>query len=354
MTSRPVASPNLEGAQENGGFAQGALSVAWLRSITDAVAQGIAFFFGLFSLANSVAWLRNGMHHEDIWWIDLSWLPLWLGVAFGIAAALLLLTWGVVPGASRWRRIAVTSACVLLAAAASINAVAYYRVWSAGRITPAMPLPASVLYAVAFLWIASKAWRWPQTQRSSHPAAVAIVFAACMFAFPLVQMVFFGTTDYRRPADVAVVLGARVLSNGVLSTALEDRVRTGADLYNAGLVSGLVMSGGIGESGVDETVAMQRRAVELGVPKDAIVLDNLGVNTDATVAQTTVIFGDRRVRRVLAVSQSWHLPRVKLAYLKSGWNVHTVPATPSIPITQTPYLMLREIPAFWKYWMLSL
>jgi uncharacterized SAM-binding protein YcdF (DUF218 family) len=57
--------------------------------------------------------------------------------------------------------------------------------------------------------------------------------------------------------------------------------------------------------------------------------------------------------RVLAVSQFWHLPRVKLAYLRAGWNVSTVPARASMPILQTPYLMVREIPAFWQYWAQS-
>ncbi|MBI5232555.1 MAG: YdcF family protein [Coriobacteriales bacterium] len=177
---------------------------------------------------------------------------------------------------------------------------------------------------------------------------------ALVVAFPVMQMLFFGTTDYRRPADAAVILGARVMANGALSTAAEDRVRTGVDLYDAGLVRYLVMSGGVGESGVDETVAMRRRAMQLGVPASAIILDHTGVNTDATVANTTGLFRARDIERVLAVSQSWHLPRVKLAYLAAGWNVSTVPATTSRPITQTPYLMLREIPAFWKYWARSL
>jgi len=46
-------------------------------------------------------------------------------------------------------------------------------------------------------------------------------------AFPLALMLFFGNTDYRRPADAVVVFGARVYASGKLSDALEDRIRTG-------------------------------------------------------------------------------------------------------------------------------
>ncbi len=325
--------------------------VVALRGVfTDASARGLALFFGLFSLANSLGWFRNGTRHEDIWWIDLSLLPRWLAGGFGLTAAVLLVAWGFAPQVSRARRMATAGACLLLSVAAIANATAFYGAWNAGRIAPAVPFPASLLYAAAFVWLARRISAHSSPKKRAKGLSVAIAVGVFMVAFPLVQMVFFGTTDYRRPADAAVVLGARVFDNGVLSTALEDRVRTGADLYKAGLVKRLVMSGGIGTNGVDETVAMRRRAIELGVPSRAIVLDNLGVNTDASVAQTTSAFRGLGIRRVLTVSQSWHLPRVKLAYLKAGWDVSTVPATTSTAITQTPYLMLREIPAFWKYW----
>jgi uncharacterized SAM-binding protein YcdF (DUF218 family) len=114
------------------------------------------------------------------------------------------------------------------------------------------------------------------------------------------------------------------------------------------------MSGAVGVSGVDETVAMQKMAVQLGVPAAAILRDNQGVNTDATVADTVPMFASLRTERVLAVSQFWHLPRIKLAYRAAGWDVQTVPAGFSQVIWQTPYLMAREVPAFWQYWARSI
>jgi len=50
------------------------------------------------------------------------------------------------------------------------------------------------------------------------------------------------------------------------------------------------MSGGVGESGRDEAEVMRDRAIELGVPKRAIVLDYLGFDTDRTVANTVPMF----------------------------------------------------------------
>jgi len=260
--------------------------------------------------------------------------------------------WGISPRASRLRGVLTALACAALVGVAVANAVAFYGAWHAGTIVPEAPLPASLLYAAGFAWLTRRVLAQPPS-RGARAWSIIVAVGLCMAVFPLVQMLFFGTTDYRRPADAAVVFGARVYDSGALSTALEDRVRTGASLYREGLVSRLIMSGGIGTNGQDETLAMQRRTIALGVPATAIVRDNLGINTDASVADTTRIFRRLSVSKVLVVSQSWHLPRIKLAYLEAGWDVSTVPATTSTPILQTPYLMLREIPAFWMYWARS-
>jgi hypothetical protein len=39
--------------------------------------------------------------------------------------------------------------------------------------------------------------------------SIAIAFVASALVFPLAQIATFGMTDYRRPADVIVVLGAK-------------------------------------------------------------------------------------------------------------------------------------------------
>jgi vancomycin permeability regulator SanA len=324
-------------------------------SIPDAVCRGLALFLGGFSLAGGIAALGRGTPTQNVWWIDLSSVPVWLAGAFSIAAAALLIAWALHPRISRGRSVATALALAALAITAGANSIAFYVAWRAGTIAPLMPIPASLVYAAVFVLLGLRVVQASRAP-SETSSLLGVIGAAVVLAlvFPLLQIAFFGTTDYRRSADAAVVLGAQVYPGGALSTALEDRVRTGVDLYNAGLVPRLVMSGGTGVSGVDESLAMKRRAIELGVPDAAVMRDPKGDNTDATVANTTAMLGGAGSRRVLVVSQFWHLPRVKLAYRKAGWDVYTVPASASTPIPQTPYLMLREIPAFWQYWARSL
>jgi len=166
--------------------------------------------------------------------------------------------------------------------------------------------------------------------------------------FPLIQIYCFGSTDYRRRADTAVVFGARVYANGSLSQAVADRVDTAARLYGQGLVQHIIVSGGPGDGLIHETDAMRRHLVARGVPVEAIDTDRNGWNTAATVRNTAPLL---RGQRVLAVSEFYHLPRIKLAYAAAGQEVYTVPAEASHWLRRWALgSIVREIPAFWAYY----
>lgn len=311
-------------------------------------ARGLALFFGAFSLANGLV-AAIARRSEDVWWIDFGMMSSWFGAITGLLAAILLLMFGVVPRMTDNRRFLTCAACVTLSSVALSNVLSYYLAWVSGSIRPEVPVPFSAILAATFAWLCVVAWR--SRDVSPHRWARALTIGVALTAvilFPLLQVGFFGTTDYRRPAAMAVVFGAKVHPDGTLSSSLADRVRTGVELYRQGLTERLVMSGGVGASGVDEALAMRDFAVAMGVPADAITVDSMGVNTDATVRNTCDLLGEGE--RMMVVSQFYHLPRIKLAYRAAGCDVLTVPADEMRPIPKTPMFVLREIPGFWVYW----
>jgi uncharacterized SAM-binding protein YcdF (DUF218 family) len=79
-------------------------------------------------------------------------------------------------------------------------------------------------------------------------------------------------------------------------------------------------------------------------------MDKFGLNTAATVRNTVPMFRQWRANRVLAVSHFYHLPRIKLAYQRAGFEVCTVPARQKYFLSQMPYNMAREVAAFWTYY----
>ncbi len=108
-------------------------------------------------------------------------------------------------------------------------------------------------------------------------------------------------------ADAAVVLGARVHSDGRPSRFLRERIEVGVRLYLDGNVDRLIMSGdGQDSSGFGEPTIMRQVAEDLGVPPDAIVEDPLGVDTYSSCVNAQETFG---ATSVIMVSQEFHVPR---------------------------------------------
>ena len=312
----------------------------------------MALFFGLFALLNMIGELRVRGFDENIWWLDLRPLPAALTAIILGLAGVLLAWWALRPPTGGWRRAATPVSAIALGLVALYNSVEFYRVWQLGEIRPWMPLPLSLMWAATLFFIAWAAMRATPTRRSRWtPVLIATVVVACGVLFPLAQQVFFGKTTYTRSTQVAVVFGAEVHSDGQASQSLADRVRTAADLYKAGLTQRLLLSGaqGAGEP-VNETAVMRHLAIGFGVPATAIELDPSGANTDATVRDTVPILRAAGDSRVAVVSDFFHLPRVKLAYQRLGYDVTTVPSR-AHRIPQTTRLVLREIPAFWVYYL---
>ncbi len=107
------------------------------------------------------------------------------------------------------------------------------------------------------------------------------------------------------PQRVALVLGAGVV-NGAPTPALRERVAAAAGLYHRGTVQKLLFSGDNSRKDYDEVTAMKDYAVTLDVPAEDITLDYAGFSTYESCYRARDIFG---VRRVIIVTQSYHLPR---------------------------------------------
>lgn len=108
---------------------------------------------------------------------------------------------------------------------------------------------------------------------------------------------------YRR---VAIVFGAGLWRNGTATPVLIDRVTAAANLYLAGKVEVLLMSGDNRFVDYNEPAVMRTMAISLGVPEDAIVLDYAGRRTYDTCYRAQAIFG---VNEAILVTQTFHLPR---------------------------------------------
>jgi vancomycin permeability regulator SanA len=316
----------------------------------NALPRGLALFLGGFSLLNVLGNVRVPGFDANLWWIDLRALPMWLGNSLLLVSALCLIAFAFRPQQSATRRLLAIVSLSLLAFAAALNTIEFYNLLVRGSISAGIPIPFSIFVCAALVAILFARVRQHEHRNGAKLIPTLAVCAACIAIFPFAQMLFFGKTDYRRSADIAVVLGARVYADGRPSDALADRVRTACNLYRNGTVKKLLFSGGPGDGAVHETEGMKQMAIKLGVKPEDILLDAHGVNTQATVKNTEAVFQQMHASRVLVVSHFYHLPRIKLAYHREGWEVYTVPAKESYLLRQMPFNMAREVAALWVYY----
>jgi vancomycin permeability regulator SanA len=318
--------------------------------------RGLALFLGGFSLLNLVGERRAPGFDANLWWIDLRVLSHTLADVFLLLCAFCLIACGLRPANGGWRRWLTAGCLAALLVWSGANVAQFYALLVRGVIAPAIPVPLSLFIAGALALILAVNCRPFSTTHFSpftiyKPIPALVVCVCCLVFFPLAQMFCFGKTDYRRPADVAVVPGARVYADGRLSDALADRVRTACQLYRQGLTKRLLFSGGPGDGAIHETEAMKAMALQLGVKPEDILLDKAGLNTLATVGNSEAIFAKLHASRILVVSHFYHLPRIKLAYQRRGLDVYTVPAKETYVLRQMPYNMAREVAALWVYYL---
>lgn len=305
----------------------------------------------MFLAFNAVARLFWPRLETTVWLMDVRrWNGL-VGFAVIALGASGLLGFAVWPRMARWRRSGLLGILGLLATIAVVDCVRVYLLRSSGAIQASSPVAFSAIVVGGLAIVA-----WGVASRSMKPlrfgSAVAVCVAGvCFAAFPLILMVTFGLTDYRRQADAIVVFGARAYANGRPSSALSDRMKTACELYREGFAAHLILSGGSGDGNLHETDVMRRVALEAGVPESALILDRDGVNTRATLANTRLIAEHRGFHRVLAVSHFYHLPRIKLQADREGLTCFTVPSPQERPLAALPYFIAREAAACWKYFL---
>jgi len=128
-------------------------------------------------------------------------------------------------------------------------------------------------------------------------ANVVVARAAAPYTRPLAEL---------PPCQVAIVLGAGVRADGTPSAVLEDRLRTGLELYQSGRVRKLLLSGDHGRITYDEANAMRRYALAAGLPRQDVFLDHAGFRTYDTMYRARDVF---LVRDAIIVTQRFHLAR---------------------------------------------
>jgi vancomycin permeability regulator SanA len=156
-------------------------------------------------------------------------------------------------------------------------------------------------------------------------ALTGVLFGAALVGGPAwyVQVVTsdrIGTVDSVPAQPVALVLGAEVYADGQPSRYLQARLDVAKQLYDAGKVRAILVSGD-GNPHYNETDGMRDYLIAAGVPAARVVGDPAGFDTYDSCVRARQVYG---VTRAIVVSQTYHLPRALATCRATGleaWGV---------------------------------
>jgi uncharacterized SAM-binding protein YcdF (DUF218 family) len=155
-----------------------------------------------------------------------------------------------------------------------------------------------------------------------------------------------------QPADAIVVFGAAEY-NGIPSPVFRARLDHAFELEERGLAGLVLTTGGRGgdphftEAGVGRDYLIQR-----GVAEGKIVSESRSETTFESIGAVTRLLKERGAQSCIAVSDGFHLYRIKRMFAAQGITAYASPS-PDSPIESEPYLRtlhsLREmlVTTFW-------
>ena len=159
-----------------------------------------------------------------------------------------------------------------------------------------------------------------------------------------------GLNNDSAKADIAIVLGNRVYADGSLASWTKGRVDKAFQLYEAGRVKAIFVSGGYStENNYPEGKAMKAYLVGKGVPDSAIIEDNEEANSYLTAVNFLKWNATKNYSSVIVVSQFYHVTRSKYILRKKGFQGTIYDAASNIYNWKDIFGTIREVPAFYKY-----
>jgi vancomycin permeability regulator SanA len=167
--------------------------------------------------------------------------------------------------------------------------------------------------------------RLPETRRGRRQAVRGLVLGCVLALMPATWMHATASALVRDVADapsapVAVVFGAG-LRDGKPSPYLAHRLDAAAELYRAGKIRVVLVTGDNSRTDYDEPDAMRAYLTSRGVPGDRIVSDFAGFDTWDSCVRAKRIFG---VDRALLVSQGFHIRRALALCEAAGIDAYGV------------------------------
>jgi uncharacterized SAM-binding protein YcdF (DUF218 family) len=195
-----------------------------------------------------------------------------------------------------------------------------------------------------------------KTQHRTHWKTRILIFAAICVAVYLIvissQIVAESSKQELQPADAIVVFGAAQY-DGRPSPVFRARLDHAFELFQRGLAPAVLTTGGpasdpsYSEGGVGHDYLVHR-----GIPESSVIAETQGSDTAQSAKRLAVIMRANHMQSCIAVSDAYHVFRIRNLLEHEGIRVYVSPRPDSRPhsVWQRGVALLRESASYmlWK------
>jgi uncharacterized SAM-binding protein YcdF (DUF218 family) len=192
-------------------------------------------------------------------------------------------------------------------------------------------------------------------RRRVNAALLTLVLLGAGWAVMVVDVAVTGARDQATTADAIAVLGAAQY-NGHPSPVFRARLDHAATLYLRGFAPVVLVTGGVGSGdSISEAEVGRRYLRQVGLPDQAVIAMAPTTSTHASLEGVGQWFAGRASRRVVLVSDGFHMLRLRIIATRLGLAPFTSPA-PNSPIHANPrrnttYMLAEgiKVPVAWLF-----
>ena len=154
-----------------------------------------------------------------------------------------------------------------------------------------------------------------------------------------------------RKADVAIVLGARVMPNGGMSTVLLHRTMLAQQMYEQGDVGAIIVCGGQGhDEPASEADTMGAYLIAHGVPEGRLFREDASTDTIENIRNSMRIMEEQGFSSATIITSDYHLTRALWIARDQGLMAYGAPAKGANFLPKQLETHFRETLSWLNYW----
>ena len=162
-------------------------------------------------------------------------------------------------------------------------------------------------------------------------------------------------TDNRKSIETGTVLGAAVWGGNRPSPVLRERINKGYDLYSAGIIKRIILTGGGSPGEMTEAEVSKRELLKKGVNEKNIIVEN---KSNSTLEQITYLnenfYKKNNWKETVIISDNFHLLRTKQICRFFGINAYTVSSDTPLSTESNFNYCIKESFAVILFWLFGI